>query len=116
MLDVITKEFLVNNIYFKDFEDYVNNYWRPNTEAYIKIDNINENNLINLLKHWFDNYPDITITIGPYKDIIPYSYHPVVDPNSNKGYIEFLFLYDSIIKENLKTIHFTIGREDFVEL
>jgi hypothetical protein len=116
MLKVITKKSLLNNIHFKKFKRYVNNYWRPNTEAYIKIDNTNKNNLIDLLKHWFDNYPNVKVSIGPYKDIFPYSYHPVVDPNSNKEHIEFLFLYDSIIKENLKTIHFTIGREDFVEL
>jgi len=117
----ITTRSLRRNKHFLEFIHYVNNYWRPNTEAYIRIEDLKKNKIINILKYWFDKYPKVTITIGPYKNISPYAYFNVVpeDPNSNICYIptiEFLFLYDDIIKSKLKTVHFTLGREDFVDL
>lgn len=123
----ITARSLRRNKYFIEFINYVNNYWRPNTEAYIRIEERpnKKNILIKLLKLWFDKYPHITITIGPYKDIYPYSYYyivpdidkPILAKNINyTPTIEFLFLYDDIIKSKLKTVHFTLGRSDFVDL
>jgi len=117
----ITSRSLKRNKYFLEFMRYVNNYWRPNTEAYIRIENLKKNKLINILKHWFDKYPTVAITIGPYENVTPYAYFDVLpdDPNSNKGdppIIEFLFLYDNIIKSKLKTVHFTLGRDDFIDL
>jgi len=119
----ITSRSLRKDKNFLEFMKYVNNYWRPNTEAYIRIENRSnkKNKLLNLLKYWFDNYPNTTITIGPYENISPYAYFDVIpdDLDSNKKdppIIEFLFLYDDIIKSKLKTVHFTLGREDFIDL
>jgi len=110
----LTSKILRKNRNFKEFISYVYNYWRPNTEAYIIIIKKEKNKLIDLLKYWFDHYPTLTITIGPFKDIYVYTYF---DSNHNdQECVEFLFLYDSIIMDKMKTVHFTLGRDDYIDL
>jgi len=113
-MNVINRKIYVNP-FFKKFSKYVMRYWRPNTEAYIKI--VDNSKMSKYLKFWFDTNPDLTVTIGPYKDIYPYTYYNL-DYKDEEGnsLVEFLFLYDDIINSKLTAHQLTLGREDFIDL
>ena len=106
---------LKKNKFFIKFRQYVMRYWRPNTEAYIQV--IESCRLFKILKLWSNEFPDISITIGPYKNIKPYSPEYFIKKNNeNQNVYEFLFLYDEIIREKITARQLTLGREDFVDL
>jgi hypothetical protein len=109
---------------FKHVEEFIMNFWRPNTEAVIAATERAE--VYPLLSQWFAyliedpnfEYPDeLKISIGPYVNVGPYAKHKMkkVDETGAACY-EFLFMYDEIDHTKLTKQQLTIGREDFVDV
>jgi len=94
---------------FKEFEEYVMRWWRPNTEMYMYT--IKDSLMDKWLSNWFENEEEESISIGPYIEIIPYGKF-----NSKENKMEYLFICDHIDNTKLTGEQFLLGRSDFVDL
>lgn len=101
---------------FKHFTDYVENVWRPATECAVIV--TKDAIVYPILKKWFDEHTEETISVGPYVDIKPYGIPFLLETKTGDGkeMVEFLFLYDSIDNSKLTRIQLSLGRDDFVDI
>lgn len=111
-----------DNAHFKEFSEYVMNYWRPATEAAIRL---TENaSMFNWMNEWFSFLDDPSISTVPedckatielYVGVYPFSKQFIEEKDGEKIF-EYLFLYDSIDINKITQTQLSLGRSDFIDL
>ncbi len=86
-----------------DIIDHIDKHWKPGQETYITLEKTSD--YFSHLVSWFEEYPDVTINIGPFINIKPYAYF---EDTENSDRVEFLFLYEKTDNSKLQKHHLEI--------